>query len=362
MAKFDKNTPYNQLPHLPPKRELETKQVLKKTISANKELANMAGFCKQLPNEAIFYHSAFLIKEAKDSSEIENIVTTNDELYQALASGKITTDPNIREVLHYIDALWEGLKEMKNTKVLTVRTFVKIVNTIKENNQGIRIHPGTKIQNDKTKEIIYTPPEGKDVIENKLRNLEEYINKDDDVDPLIKLAVLHYQFEAIHPFSDGNGRTGRIINILYLVFRNLLEHPMLFLSKYIINNKNDYYTKLRNVTEHDRWEDWILYILQGVEETSIYTKKKVSEILDLMRATKERIRKEAPGIYSKDLLEVLFRQPYIKVRFLEEAGIVKRLTAGKYLNKLTTMGILKKVKVGKENLYVNLEFYKILKK
>ena len=362
MTKFDKNIPYNKLPYVPPKIELENKRILKKAISANRELANMVGFCKQLPNEAIFYHSAFLIKEAKDSSEIENIVTTNDELYQALASSKIVTDPNTREVLHYIDALWVGLKEMENTKVLTTRTFIKIVNTIKENNQGIRVHPGTKIQNDKTKEIIYTPPEGKDVIEDKLKNLEEYINKNDSIDPLIKLAVVHYQFEAIHPFSDGNGRTGRIINILYLVFQKLLDHPMLFLSKYIIDHKNDYYTKLKKVTEEGKWEDWILYILQGVEETSVYTRKKVAEILDLMKKTKEKIRKDAPEIYSKDLLEILFQQPYSKVRFLEDQGIVKRLTAGKYLNKLTSMGILSKVKVGKENLYVNMEFYKILKK
>ncbi len=362
MKKIDRNIPNNKLPDLPPKIEIETKKILKKTILANKELANMAGFCKQLPNEAIFYNSAFLAKEAKDSSEIENIITTNDELYQALASGKGVTDQNTREVLHYIQALWVGLKEMQNTKVLTTRTFMKVVNTIKENNQGIRVHTGTKIQNDKTKEIIYTPPEGKNIIEDKLKNLEEYINGNDDVDPLIKLAIIHYQFEAIHPFSDGNGRTGRIINILYLVLVKLLDHPMLFLSKYIIDNKSEYYIKLRKVTEEGDWEGWVLYILQGVEETSVYTRNKVAEIVDLMRQTKEIIKKDAPEIYSKDLLEVLFQQPYIKVRFLEEAGIVKRLTAGKYLNKLTSMGILKKVKVGKENLYVNIEFYKILKK
>ncbi len=360
MMKFNRNEPYNRLPILPPNIELESRDILKKAISANRELASMAAYCKQLPNESIFYSSVFL-KEAKDSSEIENIVTTNDDLYQALAANKPSTDPNTREVLHYIDALWDGLKEMERTKLLTARIFIKIVNTIKENNQGIRNYPGTKIQNDKTKEIIYTPPEGKKIIEDKLQNLEEYVNKHDDVDPLIKLAVIHYQFEAIHPFSDGNGRTGRIINVLYLVLMGLVDNPMLFLSKYIIDNKNDYYVKLREVTEEGKWTEWILYMLEGIEETSIYTRKKVSAILALMKETKYRIRKDAPEIYSKDLLEVLFKQPYCKVQFLEEAGLVKRITAGKYLNKLTEMGILKKQKVGKENLYVNVEFYNLLK-
>lgn len=360
MTNFDRNKPYNKLPLLPPKIELETKEILKKAISANKELASMAAFCKQLPNESIFYSSVFL-KEAKDSSEIENIVTTNDELYQALAANKAPSDPNTREVLHYIDALWDGLKEMKSTQLITSRTFVKIANTIKENNEGIRAHSGTKIQNKRTKEIIYTPPEGKSIIEDKLKNLEQYINTDDGIDPLVKMAVIHYQFEAIHPFSDGNGRTGRIINVLYLVLQNLVDHPMLFLSKYIIGNKNDYYIKLKEVTEEGKWQEWILYMLQGIEETSIYTRKKVAAILELMKTLKYRIRGEAPEIYSKDLLEVLFQQPYCKVQFLEDAGIVKRITAGKYLNKLTEMGILKKEKIGKENLYVNKEFYNILK-
>lgn len=358
---FNRNKPYNELPQLPLKIEIESKKILKKAISANRALAGMASSCKQLPNESIFYSTLFL-KEAKESSEIENIITTNDELYQALSNGQIALNSNTREVMHYIDALWRGKKLMNKNKVLTSRIFIEIVNTIKENNEGVRKNPGIKIVNKKTNEVIYTPPEGVEIILNKLKNLEKYININDDVDPLIKMAVIHYQFEAIHPFSDGNGRTGRIINVLYLVLTRLLEHPMFFLSKYIIDNKDDYYIKLREVTEKNKWEEWILYMLEGVEETSTYMNKKVSGIINLMFETKHKIRNQIPKIYSKDLLEILFQQPYCKIKFLEKAGIVKRLTATKYLNELEKIGILKSVKVGKEKLYVNTEFYKLLKK
>ncbi|MCD4761930.1 Fic family protein [bacterium] len=357
---FDKNKPHNNLPILPPKTEVESKKILKKAISANRALASMASYCKQLPKESIFYNTLFL-KEAKESSEIENIVTTNDELYQALSAGQIISNPNTREVMHYTNALWEGMRLINKNKILTSRAFIKIVNTIKENNEGVRKNPGVKIANKTTGRVIYTPPEGENIILEKLKNLEKYINNKDDIDPLIKMAIIHYQFEAIHPFSDGNGRTGRIINILYLVLTELLEHPMLFLSKYIIDNKDEYYVKLREVTEKDRWEDWILYMLNGVEETSIYMKKKVSDIISLMLKTKHEIRNRVPKIYSKDLLEILFQQPYSKIKSLENAGIAKRLTATKYLNELEKLGILQSVKVGKEKLYVNIDFFKLLK-
>jgi len=357
---FDRNKPYNELPGLPPKVDLETKNILKATISARAALAGLVAFCKQLPNEAIFYNSIFL-QEAKDSSEIENIVTTNDELYQAMTSEKMITNPNTREVLHYIDALWVAVERLRKNNVLTSNIFVDVVNTIKENKEGIRENPGIKVANKRTKEIIYTPPTGKEIILKKLKNLEEYINTEDGVDPLIKMSVIHYQFEAIHPFSDGNGRTGRIINVLYLVLLELLEHPMLFLSKYIIDNKDDYYIRLRNVTEKGEWEQWVLYMIKGVEETSNYMKNKVSKIVDLMKELKDTIRTEAPGIYSKELLEIIFQQPYCKIKFLEDAGIAKRVTASKYLRKLESLGIMDVVKVGKEKLYVNRKFYNILK-
>lgn len=357
---FNRNKPYNDLPHLPPLVEVESKNILKKAIAANKALARMSMCCKQLPNEAILYNTLFL-KEAKDSSEIENIVTTNDELYQALSSDRKISDPNTREVLHYMDALWRGMKLMEKNKVLTSRSFIEIVNTIKENNEGIRSRPGTKIVNQKTKEVIYTPPEGIDVLHTLLKNFEEYINVKSDVDPLIMMAIMHYQFEAIHPFSDGNGRTGRIINILYLVLTNLIEHPMLFLSKYIIDHKPEYYSKLKNVTEKNDWESWILYMLEAIEETSLHMEKKILAIMDLMSKTKQEIRGKCPSIYSKDLLEILFQQPYCKIKFLENAKIAKRLTASKYLQALEKIGILDSVRVGTEKLYINVEFYKLLK-
>lgn len=356
---FDRNKPYNDLPLLPPKFDVESKRIMRQAISAARALAGMEKSCKQLPNEAIFYSTLFL-KEAKESSEIENIVTTNDELYQALSSGQSISNPNTREVMHYIDSLWVGMKYLEETRVITERTFIKVVNTIKENTEGIRKLPGCQIVNQKTKKVIYTPPEGESVILEKLKNLEKYINQVDGVDPLIKMAVIHYQFEAIHPFSDGNGRTGRIINILYLVLTGLLDHPLLFLSKYIIENKDHYYIKLREVTEKDSLEEWILYMLQGVEETSKYMEKKVSAIISLMKETKNEMR-EKTKFYSKDLLEILFNQTYCKIKFLEEAGVAQRKAAGRYLKELERLGILESVKVGKEKLYVNVKFYKLLK-
>lgn len=357
---FNRKDPYNLLPLLPPQKDIESKKILKKSIAANRALASMANFCKQLPNELIFYNTLFL-KEAKESSEIENIVTTNDELYQSLSIDQIISNPNTREVRHYVDSLWQGIELVKKNKnTISTRTLIGIVNTIKENTDGIRKKPGCKIQNKDTKEIIYTPPEGEDVLLEKLKNLEIFINLNDDIDELVKMAVIHYQFEAIHPFWDGNGRTGRILNILYLVSTGLLDHPMLFLSKYITDHKREYYIKLREVTEKGKWEEWILYMLQGVEETSLYMKNKISEILELMIKTKHNIR-DNTKFYKKELLEILFNRPYCKIKFLVDAKIATKNTAGKYLRELEKLGILDSVKIGKEKLYVNVEFYKLLK-
>lgn len=358
---YNKEKPYNELPLLPPKIDVETKDVLKKAIGANRELAGMVNSCKRLPNQGVFYSLIFL-KEAKDSSEVENIVTTNDELYEAFSSDKIVLDSNTKEVLHYVDALWAGIKQIQKDQILTVRSFISIVNTIKENTAGIRTNPGVKIVNDRTKKVVYVPPEGKDIILDKLKNLEEFINRPDDIDPLIKMAIIHYQFESIHPFSDGNGRTGRIINLLYLTLCGLLDHPVLFLSKYILDSKDQYYVKLRKVTEEGDWDGWIKYMLEGVEKTAVYTKSKIDGIVDLFNETKQIIKEKKPRIYSKDLVEVLFRQPYCKIKFIEEAGIAKRLTASKYLKELEEIGLLRSKKVGKERLYINVKFYNLLKK
>lgn len=244
--------------------------------------------------------------------------------------------------------------------MITTNTLIKIVSTIKENNRGIREIPGVKIINKRTKEVIYTPPEGKGVIQEKLKNLEKYINTNNEVDALIKMAVIHYQFEAIHPFYDGNGRTGRILNVLFLAFAGLLDHPMLFLSQYILDSKDDYYIGLRGVTEQQKWEDWIIYMLDGVEKSSFAMTSKIQRIVELMNKTKEEIKDKAPIIYSKDLLEILFNMPYTRINNLVEAGLGTRVTATKYLNELETIGILKSIKVGRNKLFFNKRFYSLL--
>jgi len=359
---YNKNKPFNDLPLLPPKGEIETKDILKKAITANKALAKLVGSGKQLPNQSILLNS-IVLQEAKLSSEIENIVTTNDELYQAFASDKKITGLNTKEVLHYQEALWEGFQSIKKSGLITTNLIISLCNIIKETNAGIRKTTGTKIANHKTGEVIYTPPEGEDVIRKLLHNLELYVNLDDDgVDPLIKMAVMHYQFEAIHPFTDGNGRTGRILNILYLVKNNLLEIPILYLSKYIMDHKPKYYVSLRNVTDKNDWKDWILYVLDGVEQTALYTQNKIDAIIELQRVTDEEIQKKLPDIYSKELVEIIFRQPYCKRKFLEDAKLVKKKTAGVYLSELERIGVFKSEKVGKEKLFINKRLYDILKK
>ncbi|MGB5943792.1 MAG: Fic/DOC family N-terminal domain-containing protein [Leeuwenhoekiella sp.] len=349
---------YNDLPLLPPNVEVETKKILKQAIKSNKVLAELKGRADEIPNQSMLIN-AITLQEAKDSSAIENIVTTQDTLFKAFSSNISTTDAQTKEVLRYRQALWEGYTELSK-RPLSTNSFIKIVQTIKENSSGIRNAPGTKItSNDKT---VYTPPEGELVIRNLLKNLEIYIHADDDVDLLIKLAIMHYQFEAIHPFFDGNGRTGRVINMLYMVEKGLLDTPILYLSKYIIENKNEYYTNLRGVTENSTWEAWILFILKGIAETALYTLKKINSINRLMQETLILAKEKLPArVYSKELIELLFEQPYCKVKYLVDNGIAKRQTAAEYLNELEAIGILKSQKVGVENLYLNVELVEVLK-
>lgn len=357
---FEREKPYNDLPELPPKSEIETKVILKKTIKANTALAKLVGSARQLPNQSMLINSISL-QEAKASSEIENVVTTNDELYQAYASEKKVEDPNTKEVLHYQDALWHGYQFVKDKDVITTNLLIDLMNIIKETNVGIRKTSGTRIKNPLTDEIIYSPPESEVILYQKTKNLENYINIDDDgIDPLIKMAVIHYQFEAIHPFHDGNGRTGRILNIIYLIYKDLLPIPILYLSKYILDNKKEYYKNIREITEQGKWEQWILYMLDAVELTSKYTQDKIDNILNLMIETKKFIRNEAPQIYSKELLEILFRHPYCKRKYLVQEGIVKEKTAGTYLKKLEKIGLLKSVKIGTEKLYINTKLFDVL--
>jgi Fic family protein len=356
---FDPQKPYNDLPLLPPPVELETRAVLKKAIAANKALAELKGAGELIPDQSLLIQ-AIGLQEAKLSSEIENIVTTNDELYRAFADDGQHSTPHTKEVLRYKDALWHGFSSIKTgNRPLSTGLFEELFQIIKETAAGVRRTPGTKLANQQG-EVIYTPPEGESVIRDKLANLESFIYADDGIDPLVKLAVIHYQFEAIHPFTDGNGRAGRIINILYLIELGLLDIPILYLSRYIIDHKNDYYTGLRRVTESNEWEQWILYLLEAVEQMARATRNKILAIRDLMLVSSELVKKELPKVYSKELMEVLFRLPYCKIRFLEVADIAQRKTASLYLRELERIGLLKGVKEGREVYYLNEPFLKIL--
>ncbi|MDY7839693.1 Fic family protein [Aeromonas caviae] len=347
---FDRNQPYNDLPLLPPAIELETKAVLKQAIAANRVLANLRGLAAKIPNQALLINS-IILQEARLSSEIENIVTTNDELYRAAASGDAKTDPHTKEVLRYREALYFGFKSLRD-RPLNTNLFIELVQLIKQVNIGIRAIPGTALKSDRG-EVIYTPPVGEQVIRDKLANLEQFIHAEDELDPLVKMAVMHYQFEAIHPFPDGNGRTGRILNLLYLVEQQLLDIPVLFLSRYIIANRQEYYAGLRGITEAQQWEPWVLFMLRAVESTAQQTFEQVNRILSLIEDVRERVQREAETIYSKDLVELIFMQPYTKIGFLVDAGIAKRQTASRYLQTLAGMGILREEQVGREKYYIN---------
>ena len=359
---FDPQKPYNDLPLLPPKQDIETRNILRKTITAGRALAELKGLGETIPNQSMLVNSVVL-QEAKASSEIENIITTDDALFRAFTAKTSRVDPSTKEVLRYREALWEGYNELKKRPILATNLFVKLVQRIKENQAAIRRTPGTTISNAATGEIIYTPPEGEAIIRDKLKNLEDYIHGEDDIDPLIKLALIHYQFETIHPFSDGNGRTGRIINILYLVFQGLLDLPVLYLSKFVIDRKDEYYRLLRQVTEKREWEPWILYMLDAVEETAAFTRKRILDIRDLMAETMEVAKETLPGrVYSKELIELLFCQPYTKGQSLVDAGIAKRKTAAEYLKNLEKTGILTGKRIGREMLYLNTRLYDLLSK
>ncbi len=352
--------PYNDIPDLPPSQDIETVAVLKKAITAGRALAELKGLGETLPDQSILVNS-IILQEARASSEIENIVTTNDALFRALAtSSQAYVDTETKEVLRYREALWTGYNDLKRRPVLSTNVFVDIANAIKKNQTGIRTMPGTVIGNPATGETIYTPPVGEEIIRRKLHNLEEYIHSDKGPDPLLKMAVAHYQFEAIHPFADGNGRTGRILSILHLVQQGLLDLPVLYLSRYIIQNKGEYYRLLRRVTETREWEPWIMYMLHAVEDTAGLTRRRILEIRELISSTTDTVRLELPQIYSKELVELLFAQPYTKVEFLVSAGIAKRQTAATYLRSLESIGVLRSKKIGRENLFLNTGLFNLL--
>jgi Fic family protein len=352
--------PYNELPLLPPRVKL-TDKIFNKAIGANKALAELKGLAGLIPNQAIILNS-LILKEAKDSSEIENIVTTQDELYKAFSTDSQILEPAVKEVLNYKKALWYGYEMIKKKQLITTREIVKIQEILAGNNAGIRKQPGTALKNSRTGEIIYTPPFGKDIIENMLKNLEEYINADEsDVDPLIKMAIIHYQFESIHPFYDGNGRTGRILNVLYLILQDLLEIPILYLSSYIIKHKKKYYDGLSEVRSKNDWEDWIIYMLDSVEQTAKDTIRMIKAIKSLLEGVIEQVRLNNPKIYSKELVEALFNQPYCRILTLEKQLNISRFTASKYLKELEEAGLLKSEKIGRDILYINVPLFNLLK-
>lgn len=358
MDKFNRQQPYNDLPLLPPKEDLETKRILLKTISASRALAQLNGAIINLPNPSLFLDTIHL-QEAKASSEIENIITTNDELYQSAVADKKLENVAAKEVLSYKEALWLGLERLESKPFITTNLCIEIVQCIKQNTSGIRVTPGTTLSNSNG-DVIYTPPSGEDIIREKLSNLEIFINQDNSLDPLIKLALMHYQFEAIHPFSDGNGRTGRILLLLYLKMEKLLDIPAIYLSEYIIQNKAEYYKKLRGVTERNDWESLVLYMLDMLETTAIKGLSRLNKIIELMEISTLKIKETLPKVYSKDLIEILFKLPYTKRQFLIEAGLGTLKTVGNYLISLEEIGFLKSYKVGKEKLYLNHQLMKIL--
>jgi Fic family protein len=281
-------------------------------------------------------------------------------LYRAFADETIESNPQTKEVLFYKDALWHGYNALKSdNRLLTTPLFTELVQILKNTALNIRKIPGTQLVNS-SKEVMYTPPEGEDLIRQKLSRLERFIHTDHSLDPLIQMALIHYQFEAIHPFPDGNGRTGRILNILFLIQKGLLDIPVLYLSKYIISNKSAYYKGLRSVTEEHKWEEWILYILEGLEQTAIATRQQIILIHRLTQETAREVKEKLPRIYSKDLIEILFRSPYCKIKMLEEGGIAKRQTASTYLQQLEKIGLLRSLKLGRDIYYVNDRFLNVL--
>lgn len=346
--------PHNTLPELPPKIDLESPRLLKESIKASRLLAELKGYCQTLPDPRLLINTVVL-QESKDSSAIENIVTTQDELYKAIAAvdNAFGISSATKEVLLYREALYQGL-DLMNKRGLTTNTLIAIMQKLKNTTEGVRKTTGTRLSNPVTKEIIYTPPEGENLIREKLTSFEKFIhNEKDDIDLLIKMALLHYQFEAIHPFSDGNGRTGRILNVLYLVHQNLLNIPVLYLSSYIIRNKNDYYRLLREVTEKQNWNEWILFMLRGVSETAALTLDKISGIQNLKKEMAIQIKSALKTSYNSELVDLIFSYPYMKIKILEKNGIGHRQTASVYLQKLAKEKILRPLKLGKELYYIN---------
>ncbi len=347
---FNPDSPFDQLPPLPPDLEkIETRKILKACIPARAALAELKAAGHLLPDQGLLVNILPML-EAKDSSRIENIVTTSDQLFQ-YAEHSEQADPATKEALRYRMAMYEGVELLKSYP-LCVTVAMQICTKLRAVESDVRKTPGTVLR-DQDMNVIYTPPEGEDKIRTLLSNWELFINGQDDIDPLIKMAIAHYQFESIHPFPDGNGRTGRILNILYLIQSELLSLPILYLSRFILENRNDYYALLRGVTERGEWEKWILYMLKAVEVTAAWTTKKIAVVRELIVSTREYIQENLPKIYSWELVNILFMQPYCRIENLVDAGIAQRQTASLYLKQLVETGVLEEASAGRSKLYIN---------
>ena len=353
--------PHNQLPALPPARELESRAVLKACIEARAALAELKQAAELIPNQAMLINTIPLL-EAKDSSEIENIVTTTDQLFQyaqSPAQGPDNADPATKEALRYRTALHRGYQSLKDRPLCTA-TAVDVCRTLKGVDMDIRRTPGTQLINDRTGEVIYTPPEGEARLRDMLTNWERFLHDQIELDPLIRMAVGHYQFEAIHPFTDGNGRTGRVINILYLIQEGLLNLPILYLSRHVIAHKADYYGLLLGVTRDQAWEPWLQFMLQAVAATSKWTTGKIAAIRKLAEHTTEHVRARLPKIYTRELVDVIFEQPYCRIGNLVDKGIAQRQAASRYLHDLADLGVLRAMPSGKEKLFIHPKLMQLL--
>lgn len=355
---FDPTQPYQGLPPLPPGTDIESKAILKACIEARTALSELRVAGELIPNQAVLINSIPLL-EAQASSEIENIVTTADKLFQHAGKAGDESDGPTKEAFRYRTALYQGFRHL-NQRPLSTATCVEVCRTIKGVDLDIRKTPGTALENRVTGEIVYTPPEGEALLRDKLANWERFIHDAADIDPLIRMAVMHYQFEAIHPFMDGNGRTGRVLNILYLVEKGVLDIPVLYLSRFIIMNKADYYRLLLEVTVRGAWEEWILYMLRALKETAEWTTAKIRAIKKLHEDTVQLVRNADANLYKRELVDLIFVQPYSRIANVVEAGLAERKTASVYLKKLVEIGVLQERKFGREKLFVNPKFLRLL--
>lgn len=355
-SEWDPKTPYNQLPALPPSAEIETRKILKQCILSRAALAELRQAALRIPNQGVLINTVPLL-EAQASTEIENIVTTSDKLFQYRGAEE-SADPATKEALRYSGALLNGHRVLAS-RPLSTRTAEQVCSNIKGREMRVRKVPGTALSTG-TGKVIYTPPEGESLLRDKLTNWERFLHERDDLDPLIRMAVGHYQFEAIHPFTDGNGRTGRILNSLFLIQEGLLNLPILYLSRYIIDNKSEYYRLLLKVTAHGAWEEWIMFILKGVEENAGWTTEKIESVQDLQSHTAAYVKEELPKTYSFELVQTIFEQPYCRIQNLVERGIAERRAASRHLKQLVDIGIMKEKKAGREKLFIHEKLLQLL--